>query len=101
MHSRSLGPHQGQKDLCPQLTGFTKVVGQADVRHAGIWTAGHGLELGDHVFESESFAGSLGTAGFEHGVDDVDVEMVVGWLVCPLLVRIVDENGEMALAVHI
>ena len=86
-------PLLGAKDLRPQLTGFSEVVSQTDVRHAGIWTAGHGLELGNYVFQSEGFTGGLGTAGLEHGVHNVDVEMVVGRLVCRLLVSIVDFNG--------
>lgn len=89
----SLGPFQGQKDLRPQLTGFSEVISQANVRHASIWTAGHGFELGNNVFQSKGFAGGLGTAGLEHGVHNVDVEMVVGGLICRLLVSIVDVNG--------
>lgn len=94
LQSRSRGPFQGQEDLGPQLTGFPNVVSQADVRHACLWTASHGFELGDHVFQSQSFARSLGTTGFEHGVHDVDVEVVVGWLVYSLLVAFMERDGK-------
>ena len=100
LDSRLPDPFQGEEDLCPELAGFTKIVSQADVRHAGIWATSHCLELGDYVFQPKGFACGLGTAGFEHGMHSVDVEMVIRWLVCPLLVRIVESNGK-PLAMHI
>ena len=71
-----------QEDLGPQLARFTDVVRQADICHAGLGAAEESFELRDEVFEAEGFAGGLGGAGFEHGVDDVDMEMVVCWLIC-------------------
>lgn len=69
------------EDRSPQFVSFAYVVSQADVCHAGFWTSGESLELRDEVFETEGLAGGLGVSGFEHHMDDVDMEVIVGWLV--------------------
>lgn len=73
---------QRQKDSVPQVVGFAEGVGECDIRHSGFRATGHGFELGDDVFETEGFTGSLGAGGLEHHMDDVDVEMVERRLVC-------------------
>ena len=76
-----LAPLKGFEDLGPELVSFADVVCQANVRHACLGATGHGLELGDHILETEGFAYGLGGAGFEKGVDDVDVEVVIRGLI--------------------
>lgn len=80
-HSLLPGLFERGEDRSPQLVSFAYVVSQADVCHAGFWTSGESLELRDEVFETEGLAGGLGVSRFEHDVDDVDVKVVVGWLV--------------------
>lgn len=72
---------RGKEDIRPQPAGFAQGVSQAQVGHAGVGATGECLELGDEIFKPEGFACGLGAAGFEHGVYDMDVEMVVGWLI--------------------
>lgn len=69
--------------ILPQLARLAEMVRQAHVLHPGCLVTGQMLERGDDVLEPEGFADGLGAAGFEHDVDDVDVEVVVCWLVYP------------------
>ena len=72
---------KGFEDLSPQLACLAYVIRQAHICHARVWPTRHGFELRDDVLQAKSFAGGLGAAGFELGVDDVDVEVVVGGLI--------------------
>ena len=87
--SALLAPFERLEDVGPQLIRFAEVVCQAYVCHTCLWAAADGFELRDDVFEAECFAYGLCTTRFELGVDDVDVEMIVGWLICsPISVSI-------------
>ncbi|KAL8639835.1 MAG: hypothetical protein Q9228_003169, partial [Teloschistes exilis] len=66
---------QRQENFVPQIVGFAERVCERDVCHPARGGGGHGFELGDDVFETEGFSGGLGACGFEHYVDNVDVEV--------------------------
>ena len=80
--SALVGPTERLKDISPELIRFTKVVRQAHVCHRGLGATVHVLELRDDIFESECFSHGLSAACFELNVDNVDVEMVIGRLIC-------------------
>ena len=73
---------QWQEYICPQLAGFAEGVGDGRVGKRG---AGGGLELGDKVGQGEGFEYGLGGGRVVCRGGDVDVEVVVSWLVWGLL----------------
>lgn len=83
--SALLAPLKGFEDLGPELVRFAEVVGEAHVCHTSFGRASHGLELRDDIFQTKGFAYGLRAACFELGVNHVNVEMVICWLVCRLV----------------
>jgi hypothetical protein len=67
--------------LLPQLTSLAQMVCQVGVMHTRILFSTHRLELGDDVLQTEGFPSRLGAARFEGDVNNVNVEVVVRWLV--------------------
>ena len=78
---RLLSLLQRPKNTRPQLISLAYKIGQANICHTGIVVTGHGFQLRDDILQTECLSGCLCTAGFQHYVDNVDVEVVVGWLV--------------------
>ena len=72
------------KHLSPDLPFLAHEVRDVDLMHSPVeFARSHALEPRDQVLESESFARGLRMVGrFEVDVDDVDVEVVVRWMVC-------------------
>jgi hypothetical protein len=77
----SLSRFQLPKQACPQFAGFPQEIGQTHVRHTSILAAAYRLELRDDVLEAERLSRSLCLASFKHDVHDVDMEVVIRWLV--------------------
>ena len=80
-HIGNLALLEWQENASPQLAGLTHSIGQFDVCHTGILVAAHGLQLGDHIVQSDRFADRLCRCWVEVDVYDVDVEVVVCRLV--------------------
>ena len=79
--NRLLSLLQRSKNTRPQFISLAYKIGQANICHARVIVTGHGFQLRDDVLQTECLSSSLCTAGFQHYVDNVDVEVVVGWLV--------------------
>ena len=80
-HIGSLTLFKWQEDSSPQLAGLAHSVGQLDVCHAGILVAAHGFQLRDNIVQRDRFADCLRSRWVEIDVDDVDMKVVVCWLV--------------------
>ena len=79
--TRLLSLLQRPKNTRPQFISLAYKIGQANIRHTRIVVTRHGFQLRNNVLQTECLPGSLCTAGFQHYVDNVDVEVVVGWLI--------------------
>ncbi|RCI09545.1 hypothetical protein L249_4102 [Ophiocordyceps polyrhachis-furcata BCC 54312] len=77
---------------CPNGPGVSDLVAAIEKLHGihtGLFVAGHGLQGLDYGVESDSLSGGLGGAGVEGDVDDVDVQMVICWLVVEVELQLV------------
>lgn len=94
-HTRLLALLQRQEDFRPQLAGLTNGIRKVDTRHARIITASHGVQLRDNIVQSNRLTDRLGSRRVEVDVDNVDVEVVVCWLVCGHLLATSDNEREV------
>lgn len=72
---------EGTKTLLPQFILLTHIIVQIRRVHPGVLVPLHALQLRNHIPQPKSLAHTLSRAGFQHDVDDVHMEMVVGRLV--------------------
>lgn len=79
--NRLLSLLQRPKNARPQLISLAYKIGQANICHTRIIVTGHGFQLRDYILQTKCLSGSLCTAGFQHYVHNMNVEVVVGWLV--------------------
>ena len=72
---------QRSKDIRPQLASFAERVRETYTGHASVLVVGQARKVGNEILESESLSRGLSRASLERDVHDVDVEVVVSWLI--------------------
>lgn len=88
LYLRLFASFQRSEDFLPQFAFLAKSVFDIHVSQTRILTAGQRLELADEAVYRDRFAHRLSRAGLERRVRDVDVEVVVRWVVWLLSVYV-------------
>lgn len=88
LHPGLFATFQRSKHFLPQFAFLAKRVFDIHVSQTRILTAGQRLELADEAVYRDRFAHRLSRAGLERRVRDVDVEVVVRWVVWLLSVYV-------------